>query len=305
MLHGFNLEKQEHFYRQMIASGFYEEAVPAIEDAAKAVEECFWSVLYRPYSDSDRRRPGAKDSLAEVAMRGWLLVIDGNTQKFQHWLKESREALRQREKVTLRRNSVLLYWLKVVTPYERALESNYEVLNFRMRFEAAVSALLETYPNQAGMVDFKKQTPLILAADHGWVRLVEALLPYSDVNAQDHLGRTALHAAAARRSVMCVSLLLAGDPDVSLVTKDEKHSVLHTAVRVGCVECVREIVDEFPGLLFQENADGLTPALLAKSHASSVDVLNALLESNNRDQVSLSDLRSIIDILESQEEVVR
>jgi ankyrin repeat protein len=155
------------------------------------------------------------------------------------------------------------------------------------------------------MVDFKKQTPLILASDHGWDRLVEVLLPHSDMNAQDYLGRTALHAAVARRSEKCVSILLVSDPDVSLVTKDEKHSVLHTAVQVGCVECVRKIVDEFPGLLFQENADGLTPALLARDSTSNIDELNAILVSNNRKQVCHSDFRSIIEILESAEDFVR
>lgn len=305
VLHGFDPEKQEHFYRQMIAFGFFEETVPPIEDAAPAIEEYFWSNLYRPYGDSDRRRQGAKDSMADVAERGWLLAIEGNSEKFQHWLKESRPALRKQEKVTLRKNSVLLYWFKVAMPYEGALKTNCELLNFRMRFEAAVSALIETYPHQAMMVDFKKQTPLILAADHGWVRLVEALLPHSDMNAQDYLGRTALHAAAARRSEKSVSILLVGDPDVSLVTKDEKHSVLHTAVRVGCVECVRKIVDEFPGLLYQENADGLTPASLARNSASNIDELNTLLVSNNRKQVCHSDFSSIIEILESAENVVR
>lgn len=91
----------------------------------------------------------------------------------------------------------------------------------------------------------------MLAANEGDVELVHLLLEAgADVDAQDYIGRTALHSAVTGRSAKCVELVLDRAPQVSSrVTHDEGNTALHTSVRMGQANCVKLIADEFPGLV--------------------------------------------------------
>ena len=64
----------------------------------------------------------------------------------------------------------------------------------------AISFIIEAWPSQAGVADIKGQTPLMLAASEGDAELVNLLAPVSDINAQDYLGKTALHAAVSGKA---------------------------------------------------------------------------------------------------------
>ena len=147
----------------------------------------------------------------------------------------------------------------------------------------ALRLMIEEWPEQAIMADFKGQTPLMLVADHGDVAQVTLLAPLSDVNAQDLLGRTALHAAVASRSPECVHAVLEQLPAVDdKVSIDEKNTALHTAVRFGHPECVRLISDAFPSLLDKRNAEGVTPLAMANDIQRNWSDWAAYMQRQNR-----------------------
>jgi ankyrin repeat protein len=100
----------------------------------------------------------------------------------------------------------------------------------------------------------------MLAANDGEAEIVRSLLAGgADVDAQDYLGRTPLHAAITGDSLPCVELLLAALPDVSRTTYDEGQSVLHTAIRIGNVSVITALVGALPDLLSTTNMHGDTP----------------------------------------------
>jgi hypothetical protein len=157
--------------------------------------------------------------------------------------------------------------------------------------------LLEAWPEQAKIADFKGQTPLMMAADNGDVELTEVLLPISDVDGQDYLGRTALHFAVAGRSPKCVALVLDRNPDVNKVVVHEENTALHTAVRFGVPESVRLIVDEFPGLASKANAAGDIPLDMARDILEDYQGFLAFMTKQRRKTGSRENFESIFNLL--------
>lgn len=128
----------------------------------------------------------------------------------------------------------------------------------------SIRLLLDAWPEQAKLVDFKGQTPLMMAANHADFHLVELLLPLSEIDVQDYLGRTPLHAAVAGRSLDCLAAVLALNPDVMRVSHGEENTAAHTSVRFGWVDGLRLLLEEFPGLVGVRNFFGQTPIVMAK-----------------------------------------
>ena len=159
--------------------------------------------------------------------------------------------------------------------------------------------LLAEWPEQANLADFKGQTPLMLAANEGDVELVHLLLEAgADVDAQDYIGRTALHSAVTGRSAKCVELVLDRAPQVSSrVTHDEGNTALHTSVRMGQANCVKLIADEFPGLVLQANFGGKTPLDLAQEILDDVSGWQAFMRRKNRQTGSRQDFETIATLL--------
>jgi hypothetical protein len=215
------------------------------------------------------------------------LIAAGNWGGLKAWFKANGPLHRAHLK-EVRGDTVLTLWLKTwgmgVLPGE-----------FRQHLLQAVEMLLEAWPKQVNLSDFKGQTPLMLAADSGLDHVLESLLKRAeiDVNAQDYLGRTALHAAVTGNSNAGVRMLLERQPDMTLVTLGEGQTALHTAVRMGRLEAATLIKDEFPFLMACRNAAGKTPAEQCEEALQEYDAYAKLLTAHGRVPPSRDALRLI------------
>lgn len=164
-------------------------------------------------------------------------------------------------------------------------------------WQHAIELLIEAWPEQAKIADFKGQTPLMLVANKGNAKLTKLLAPLSDVNAQDFIGRTALHSAVCGRSPECVAIVLDLNPDVEKVTFDEENTALHTAVRFGVPENVALIVEAFPCRADKANAAGQTPLDMARDLHANWDDWKEFMRKQNRQIGSKADFEAIIALL--------
>lgn len=75
---------------------------------------------------------------------------------------------------------------------------------------ALVQQLLLAHPECVNAVDAKGVTPLLLASEHGYTKIVAALLAkWANPNIADHIGRTPLHMAAFSGQIDLIKRLLA------------------------------------------------------------------------------------------------
>ena len=253
----------------------FPNGVPSFEDAATECEEFFWSTLYRPYPGLDPIDGEGKANLVAAIKETFGLIQNGDWDGFKAWMEKNKKAFHDADFKDARRSSVLMLSLKFLNEFElrlpmlRAMTPGHlqgelpKVEQHMRNRRKSIRLLLESWPKQAEKSDFKRQTPLMLAANHGDVELVRLLVRRSDINAQDYLGRTPLHSAVTGRSSACVEAILANNPDVAKVSEGEANTVAHTAVRLGWLEGLRLILDKFPGLADDKNAAGQTPMAMA------------------------------------------
>jgi len=283
----------DKYYRNMVAFGMFEGEPVSLEDTAVWAHGYFWDDLYRPYRHAPSiRRPEAVDARKALTDLAAQLSTDEPI-NFPAWLANQRKAFERQRPADVRGDSVLTSFLKVLPHFVAAGKGHTSG-----RIRDFLRALIEAWPDQVGLSDFKGQTPLMLAAADGEAELVGHLLAAgAPVDAQDYLGRTALHAAVTGRSPACVQQLLAAGPDAGKVTFDESQSVLHTAVRVGDAGIARQIVRALPQLRDRLNVHGRTPAQelqhLVEHHA---EFARVMLE-NPRLAPSISALREVADLL--------
>lgn len=260
------LPTEEHtavgkYYRNMIAFGMFEAAPPGLEDTAIWACDYFWKDLFRPYRD-DPSIKAAQTVKSQEALRQLTdgIMLDGEFDT-QAWLVHHRKALSKQRLRDVRGDSVLTLLLKFLAKSRTmALPESVE------RMRSFLLALIAAWPEQTHMSDFKAQTALMLAANDGELKIVRSLLSGgAGVDAQDYLGRTALHAAVTGESMACVELVLAAKPDIHNTTFDESQSVLHTAVRIGNVSIVSALAQALPDLLTATNLYGDTPQAEAQS----------------------------------------
>lgn len=92
----------------------------------------------------------------------------------------------------------------------------------------------------ANDADNNGYTALMRAVDSGSIDTLLALLPWSDVNARNGHGRTALFRAAALGRLECLDILLGsgGDPNAISI---EGQSALHAAATGGSLECAKRL----------------------------------------------------------------
>ena len=307
------LNRKDHdlYYRNMLGYMEYPQGVPSFEDAATHCEEIFWAKLYQPYPGVERIGYGSS-ALAFIECFG--LIEKANWDGLKNWLKTNSKNFRKKSLQEARCNSVLLQWMKL-DEFMRCVSSRRaevppsissqmleKIALHREHRRAAVKILLAAWPEQVNLSDFKGQTPLMLAADKNDDVLAKIFLDAgADVNAQDYLGRTALHSAVTGRSPKCVTLILECLPNVSThVSYGEGNTVLHTAVRMGHPECVRLIVEEFPGLLTQENFSNETPVEMAHSILDNLTAWQDFMYKQNRQTGSRKDFEIIAAMLGSE-----
>ncbi len=303
-------QNQEVYYRDMLRYDMFPDGMASIQDTAVWCDEFFWNDLYHPYPGFERRERLAKEALEAALVETFGLIDNADWDGLGLWLKKYAKTLRKPFKDP-RCDSVLTLWLKdlhrneskllaskVMLPHD--LADKFEKVEKHLRNRRhAIRLLLEAWPEQAKIADFKGQTPLMLVANNGDAELTRRLLHLSDVDAQDYRGRTALHSAVSGRSPECVALVLDSNPDVANVTEDEGNTALHTAVRFGQPDCVRLILDAFPGLVLQANAAKQTPVDMAKKILDDLPDWQAYMHKENRCTGSKEDFQSIVTILEA------
>lgn len=289
---GFIAQTQQGYYRNMLGYMEFPRGTPSFEDAATECEEFFWTNLYQPYPGIKRQDGPAIIQYKAIFEETFDLIQEADWDGLQDWFRSHAKEFRTTTIKDARRNSVLLQWLKMLRP-----QGNMLPRHFRGNWRNAIHLVLEAWPEQAKIADFKGQTPLMLVADNGDAELTRMLMPLSDVDAHDHLGRTALHAAAAGRSPECVAIVLECNPDVSKVTLGEENNALHTAVRFGVPEGVHRITHEFPSLLSKVNADGLTPLDMARDIQENHAEWVTYMHSEHRQTGSKADFDQIVALL--------
>ena len=308
---GFIPNNQEVYYRGMLWFGMFPEGRVSIEDAAVFCEDFFWNDLYHPYSGFEREEKLTKDIFETVQGETFGLIEEANWDGLKLWMKKHAKKLRNANFKDARCDSVLLLWLKMLHAAEKNLpgikadlplhmvEPFKQVENHILNRRKAIELLIQAWPEQAKIADFKGQTPLMLTADNGDADLTRLLAPLSDVDAQDNVGRTPMHSAVSGRSLECVAIMLERNPLIVRVTKDEQNTALHTAVRFGQPECVRLILEEFPSLALQPNIAGDTPLDMAKDLLEKLPDWQDYMRRQNRRTGVKADFEAIIVQLEA------
>lgn len=293
------------FYRDLIRLGSFVDGMPAPQDLAPQAEERFREQQQLLYPGIHAQSEAKKQKRTEAIGPLTLVIMQGNAASWEHWLKANTKLFRKSLFCDVRSDSLTLRLIKLlshfeqvsmVTPQERSLS------DMIRKQREAIARIASAWPEQADAPDFKGQTPLMLVADAGDAKLTSLLAELSDVDQQDYIGRTALHAAVAGRSSACVRAILDRNPDTLRVTKEEGNTALHTAVKFGQPECVRLIVDEYPGLVSHPNAQGLTPLDLAQGILENLEASQSYMTRQNRTTGSKADFEAILSLLQSSTE---
>lgn len=293
------LPMEEHssagkYYRNMVAFGMFETKPSGLEDTAIWAHSYFWTDLFRPYrgvqSIKSPQTTKSQDVLKKLAKD---IVYDGGFDG-RAWLDQNRKTLSKQRLRDVRGDSVLTFLLKFVALMRKA-----DVPDAVGRMRSFVLMLIAAWPEQVKFSDFKSQSPLMLAANDGEIEIVRSLLVSgANVDAQDYLGRTPLHAAVTGDSLPCVELLLAAAPDVSRTTYDEAQSVLHTAIRIGNVSVITALVEAFPELQSTRNMHGDTPIHQAQWLLDHYDLYCSMMASQSgRSPASPEVLTEIVVLL--------
>ena len=194
-----NRKNHESYYRNMIHFMEFENGVPSFEDAATEVEEFFWGTLYHPYPGLDYFADASQKFLYSAFKDTFGLIEKADWDGFNRWLSNNGNCLRSSDFKDVRRSSVLMQSLKWLYEFEDNLPSLRAVSTPELQGEIfkierhirnrrhSIRLLLDAWPEQAKLVDFKGQTPLMIAANHADFHLVELLLQRLDAITQ--LGR--------------------------------------------------------------------------------------------------------------------
>ncbi|XP_063940083.1 uncharacterized protein LOC108201184 [Daucus carota subsp. sativus] len=131
-----------------------------------------------------------------------------------------------------------------------------------------VQFILSAFANKNLLVrlDNRKQTALYLAAHHGHIKVVVALLSAAKRNlppsSANYIYNTALHLAVLNNDVATVKLLVEADPNYSHVQNNEGRTPIYIAAENGFKNVVKEICKTCTALSFYGPA-GCTTALHA------------------------------------------
>lgn len=294
------LPTEEHtavakYYRNMLAFGMFQAEPPSLEDTALWAHDYFWKDLFKPYRGAPSIKAAQTIKCKELLRQLTEGVMQDDEFDPQGWLAQHRKALSRQRLRDVRGDSVLTLLLKFLSKMRTGARP---VLVERMR--SFLLTLIAAWPEQVNMSDFKAQTALMLAANDGEVEIVRCLLSSeADVDTQDYLGRTALHAAVTGESLRCVELLLAAGPNIHKTTFDESQSVLHTAARIGNVSIVTALAKALPDMLSVMNVHGDTPLAEAQSALDDYDQYRSMIaRQTSRSPASRPALMEIVALLQ-------
>ena len=280
----------QKYYRNMVLYGMFEEKLATLEDTAVWASEYFWEDLYQPYHGVGTVKPLAQAQAQVFLDEALPLILQGDWLALQGWMKRHARLLRQHTIKEVRGDTVLMNWLKMLGMLEARLPQMRAMLDAGLEGELlkmeqslgnwrhAIGLLATAWPNQVNATDFKRQTPLMLAADAGDAVLVQVFLSSgANLDAQDYLGRTALHAAVAARSAPCVAALLERRPDLARVCADNGHHALHTATSLGYADIAAMLISHAPQLATQVNGQGRTALELLQAAIADISRYRAHL----------------------------
>jgi hypothetical protein len=301
----------QKYHRNMAAYGMFPEKVESLEDTALWASEYFWDDLYKPYPGMESMKPLAKKQAEAFIKEALPIIFEGDWNAMKAWMKRHGKTLRQGTIREVRANTVLMSWLKMLAGFAEHLPMLRTKASPDLQGEAtkmekhlanwrhAIQLLVEAWPIQVNKADFKGQTPLMLVADAGDEQLVQAFLATgANINTQDYLGRTALHAAVTARSANCVAAILKHQPDTFKVTHDEKQNALQTAVRMGDAKIVSLLMAHDSSLALRKNSYDQTALKLAQDILIDLPKFRAFMGTKRRRPIgSKQDFDEILAML--------
>jgi len=219
---GFSLRNYEGYLRNMLAFGALlpddDGILPTLEDTACAMSEYFWECLYAPYPGVPVEEPLArKHTDAIVGAETMELVLHADWEGLDAWMGRNAQ-LRDKRLRHVRGETVLMTWLRGLyqarTQTAQILELGpiEEVLpiaNVLVRhLREAIYRLVKKWPKLVNLADFKRHTPLLLAARNGDAAMVDVLLAAgADAEWRDWQGKSAMDLALASGVSLCVEAL--------------------------------------------------------------------------------------------------
>ena len=219
---GFSLQNYERYMRNMLAFGSLTledpRTLPTIEDTACVVSEYFWEDLYAPYPGERAEEPLARrHTEAIVGTETMELVFKADWDGLDAWMGRNAE-LRDKRLRHVRGETVLMTWLRGL--YQaRALKSRIHEIGpveevapmanaLARNLREAILRVVKKWPKLVNLADFKKQTPLLLAARHGDAAMVDVLLEAgANADWRDLQGNSAIDLALASGVSLCVHAL--------------------------------------------------------------------------------------------------
>lgn len=219
---GFSLGNYEGYMRNMLAFGalFPDDSgnLPTLEDTACVVSEYFWECLYAPYPGVRAEEPlSRRHSEAIIGTETMELVLHADCDSLDAWMGRNAE-LRDKRLRHVRGETVLMTWLRGLYQI-RAQKSRLKEIGpvaevapiantFARNLREAIQRLVKKWPKLVNLADFKKQTPLLLAARNGDAQMVGVLLEAgADAEWHDLQGNSAMDLALASGVSLCVEAL--------------------------------------------------------------------------------------------------
>lgn len=219
---GFSLGNYEGYMRNMLAFGALfsndDRSLPTLEDTACEVSEYFWEHLYAPYPGVRAEEPLARrHTEAVIGTETMELVLHADWDGLDAWMGRNAE-LRDKRLRQIRGETVLMIWLRGLyqmrTQKSRIqelgpIEDVAPIANTLARnLREAILRVVKKWPKLVNVADFKKQTPLLLAARNGDAAMVDVLLAAGANNDwRDFNGNSAMGLAQASGVSRCVEVL--------------------------------------------------------------------------------------------------
>lgn len=219
---GFSLGNYEGYMRNMLAFGALfandDRSLPALEDTACEVSEYFWEHLYVPYPGIRAEEPLARrHTEAVIGIETMELILHADWDGLDAWMGRNAE-LRDKRLRQVRGETVLMIWLRglyqIRTQKSRIhelgpIEEVAPIANtFARNLREAIFRVVKKWPRLVNVADFKKQTPLLLAARNGDADMVNVLLAVgANDDWRDFRGNSAVDLAQVSGVSRCLEVL--------------------------------------------------------------------------------------------------
>lgn len=196
----------------------------------------FWGNIVRPYEGVEIEAPLQEDSKIIRAYAG-LLFSGASEDEVRGFIKQFRGTLKRKMR-NVRGDTFFTGTSKMVPDLVRVMRQMPTYSGIPKEPSELVKSVAATHLKLIRLLptdvldarDYLKQTALMLAAERKDVDMVRALAErHVDIDAQDAIGRTALHAAAKVGADRCFEILLAAGANPTLKTFSGKTPAIFAA----------------------------------------------------------------------------